>query len=143
MSTTIHTRGKSRRSHGARRPPLNQIPEVVANVYDTAISPVRATLIECLLEPVGPLGLVAIAAGAFGVFLHRGSYRRLVVSQDDADRISAGQLLELARYVEQCNPDALQQIALVLTTSPDGTAGSDGSALLLLLQSWRKQRSNH
>ena len=125
-----------------RSQPLNQIPELIANAYDAAISPVRAELIECLLEPVGPLGLVAIAAGAFGVFLHRGGYKRLVVSLDDAARISANQILELARYVEQCNPHTLQQIASLLAASPVGTAGLGGSAVLLALQGWRKCGSN-
>lgn len=99
---------------------LNHIPQLIANVYGTATSSVRARLIEWLLEPVGPLGVVAVAAGAFGVFLHRGNYQRLVVSLDDAARISADQMLELARYVEQCNPHTLEQIASLVAASPVG-----------------------
>ena len=114
---------KSRRSHDSRRGPLNQIPELIADVYNTAASPVRAGLIERLLEPVGPLGLVAIAGGAFGGLLHRGSYKRLVVSLDDVARISSNQMLELARYVEQCNPHTLQQIASLLAANSAETAG--------------------
>jgi hypothetical protein len=102
--------------------PVRRKAAVADRPNDTAISPVRAKLIEYLLEPVGPLGLVAIAAGTFGVALHRGGYKRLVVSLDDAARISAEQILELARYVEQCNPHTLQQIASLLA-SPSGTAG--------------------
>jgi len=135
-------RDKSQRSHGLRGGRLSRIPELIADVYSAATAPLRARLLECLLQPVGPLGLVAIAAGAFGEFLHRGSYKQLAVSLDDAARISADQMLELARYVEQCNPDTFQQIASLLAENPLGIAGLSGSVLLLALQGWRKRGSN-
>jgi len=80
--------------------------------------------------------LVAIAAGAFGELLRRGNYARLTVSLEDASRISAGQMLELARYVQQCNPETFQQITSVLADSPVGFAGLGGSVLLIALRAW-------
>jgi len=79
---------------------------------------------------------VAIAAGAFGELLRRGNYARLTVSLEDASRISAGQMLELARYVQQCNPETFQQITSVLADSPVGFAGLGGSVLLIALRAW-------
>ena len=99
------TRDRLQRNQGLQPGRLSRIPELIAE----ATSHLRAKPLECLLQPVGPLGLVAIAAGAFGDFLHRGSYKRLVVSLDDAARITAEQLIKLARYVEQCSPDTLQR----------------------------------
>jgi hypothetical protein len=134
---------KLKRRHEFRGGRLSRIPELVADVYSAATSPLRTRLLECLLQPVGPLGLVAIAAGAFGEVLHRGSYKRLAVSLDDASRISADQMLELARYVEQCSPDTFQQIASLLAENPLAMTGLAGSALLFALQAWRKRGSNH
>jgi hypothetical protein len=122
---------------------LHRIPELIAEVYRTATSPLRAKLLECLLQPVGPLGLVAIAAGAFGEFLHRGNYMRLAVSPEDATRVSADQMLELARYVEQCNPETFQRIASLLAERPVGFAGLGASVLLIALQAWRSRDSGH
>jgi hypothetical protein len=118
---------------------LSRIPELIAEVYRTATSPLRARLLECLLQPIGPLGLVAIAAGAFGEFLRRGNYARLAISPEDASRVSADQMLELARYVEQCNPETFQKIASVLAERPVGIAGLAGSLLLIALQAWRSR----
>jgi hypothetical protein len=117
---------------------LSRIPELVADVYSGSTAPLRARLLECLLQPVGPLGLVAIAAGAFGTILHRGGYRHLVVAPEDAVRISAEQMLELARYVEQCKPETFQRVATLLAESPVAMAGLGASMLVLALQAWRK-----
>jgi hypothetical protein len=45
--------------------------KLVSEVYGEAEPSLRARLLGCLLRPVRPLGLVAVAAGAFSGFLHR------------------------------------------------------------------------
>jgi hypothetical protein len=132
-------RETSHRTHGQPVQPLSRVPELVAEAYRSATAPLRAKLLECLLLPIGPLGLVVIAAGAFGEFLQRGNYMRLAVSPEDAARISADQMLELARYVEQSNPEIFQQIASLLAKNPVGMAGLGGSVLLVALQAWRRR----
>jgi hypothetical protein len=122
---------------------LERLPELIADVYRAATSPLRAKLLECLLQPVGPLGLVVIAAGAFGEFLRRGNYTRLAISTEDATRISAAQMLELARYVEQSNPETFQRIASLLAEDPVAIAGLGGSIFLVALQAWRRRGSDH
>ena len=119
-----------------------RLPELVAEVYRNAAAPLRTRLLECLLRPVGPLGLVAIAAGAFGAILHRGGYRELNVLPEDAHRISPEHMLELARYLEQAYPESLLQIAPIVADRGAGLAGMAGvaaSLLLLALQSWRQR----
>ena len=116
---------------------------MIADAYNEATAPVRAKLLECLLRPVGPLGLVAIAAGAFGGFLHRGGPSRLDVSLDDAARVTTDQVLELARYVEQSSPDTFLQIASLLVQHPVGIAGVSGSILLLARHAWRHRDAGH
>jgi hypothetical protein len=122
---------------GPRSARLGQWPKMIADAYSEATAPVRAKLLECLLRPVGTLGLVAIAAGAFGQFLHRGSPRQLNISLDDAARVTTEQVLELARYVEQSSPDTFQQIASLLVQHPVGIASISGSILLLARHAWR------
>jgi len=113
---------------------LAQVPRLIAEVYGAAAEPLRARLLECLLRPVGPLALAGLAAGAFGAFLHRGGSRRLAVSLDDAARISAHQVLDLAGFVAQIGPESFQQVAAVLVDNPIGLAAMGGSALVLLLR---------
>ena len=128
-------------NHGQPVSQLSRIPELIADLYRSATAPLRAKLLECLLLSIGPLGIVVVAAGAFGEFLHRGSCVRLAVSPEDATRISVDQMLELARYVEQSNPETFQQIASLLAEKPVGMAGLGGSVLLIALQTWRGRGS--
>jgi len=114
------------------------IPELVSEVYEQAPAPLRAKLLECLLGPVGPLALVAIAAGAFGRFMYRLTGNAVPISLDDAARISSGHVLELARYVEQCSPGALLRIGSLIAASPIGVATLSGSALLIALNFRRR-----
>ena len=117
----------------------HEIPELVSEVYKQAPAPLRAKLLECLLRPVGPLALVAIAAGAFGRFLHRLTGDAVPISLDDAARITSDHVLELARYVQQCSPDALLQIGSLIADRPIGLATISGSALLLALSVWKRR----
>ncbi|MFO1332533.1 MAG: hypothetical protein U1E95_08780 [Rubrivivax sp.] len=117
-----------------------RLPELIAEFYRNATAPLRKRLVECLLRPVGPLGLVAVAAGAFGALLQRGSYRGVTVALDDAARISPEQVLELASYVEQVDPDTFLQLMPLLDKGTLGMAGVAASMLLLALQAWRLRR---
>ena len=92
------------------RPPLARaaLPEKIADAYRHAAAPVRRKLLERLLRPMGSLALAAVASGAFSTFLLRR------VTLEDVARITADQTAELARFVEQCNADALRQILSML-----------------------------
>jgi hypothetical protein len=57
---------------------------------------------------LGSLALAAVASGAFRTFLLRR------VTLEDVARITAEQFVELARFVDQCSPDVLQQILSML-----------------------------
>ncbi len=109
---------------------------LVSDVYSESPPSLRARLLECLLQPVRPLALAAVAAGAFGGFLHRQPWSRLSVSADEALRFSAEQVFELSRYVEQYQPEALRQIASLLTEYPGCLASLSGSWLATALHLW-------
>ena len=79
---------------------------LISRLYVAANRPLQTKLLVFLLRPLSPLGLVAIAAGAFGGFLHRSNAGGLKVAIDDVSRFSSEQIGELARFVEQVSPHA-------------------------------------
>lgn len=110
---------------------------LISRLYVVANRPLRAKLLACLLRPLSPLGLVAIAAGAFGGFLHRSNAGGLRIAIDDVSRFSSEQIGELARFVEQVSPEALQGFASLILDNPAGIAAFSASAAVLLLRGLR------
>jgi hypothetical protein len=105
---------------------------LVARLYRAASEPLRARMLACLLRPLGTLSMAAVAAGAFGHLLHRGGAARDSVALEDASRYSSDQILELARFVQEVNPQALAQLAGLLSDNAMGVAALSASALVLL-----------
>lgn len=113
-------------------------PRLVARLYAGADQTVRARMLTCLLRPLGPLGLVAIASGAFASFLARAAPPGATVALEDAARFTREQVFELARFAEQVNPDVLQQLAGSFNDSPLGLAGFSAAVLALLVRSFER-----
>jgi hypothetical protein len=114
---------------------------LVADAYAQAAPRQRVRLLNGLLRPVGPLALVAIAAGAFASLLPSGRWHMARASIDDAMRISAAQVLELAAYVEQKSPDALAQLPELMSDSGLWAGSISGALLLIALRAWRRGRA--
>lgn len=109
-------------------------PRLISRLYGAANQPLRTKLIACLVRPLGPLGLVAVAAGAFAGLLRRNSDGGITLVIDDVARYSNEQVYELARFVEQVSPQALQQVAALVSDKPVGFAAFSASAAMLLLR---------
>ena len=127
------------------RPPPAAVPELaplVADLFAEAAPPQRVRLLNGLLRPVGPLALVAIGAGAFAKLLPSTPWHGASASLDQAMHFSAGQVLELARYVEQKSPESLAQLPTLLADSPLWAGTLSGALLLLALQAWRGRVSS-
>jgi hypothetical protein len=107
---------------------------LVSRLYRAAGPEVRARLLGCLLRPLGPLGIAAVAAGAFGSFLYRGSIETASFTLAELTRYSSEQIFELARFVEQTSPDALVDLARMLVEQPMGIAGFSASVVVLLVR---------
>ena len=116
-----------RRSGGTRR-----ASRLVARLFVSAGTPLRARLISCLLRPLGPLGAAGVAAGAFAVFLHPQRGIDLHVDPAAVARVSASQVHELAHFVEQVDPQVLHQVAGLMAGSPESKAPIGATALVLL-----------
>lgn len=109
------------------------VPELVSAVYEEAPAPLRIRLLECLVRPLGPLALVAIAGGAFAHLLYRLRRNAAPISFNDVNRVTSEQVLELTNYVVQCSPDALRHIGALIADRPFGVFTMSGAALLTAL----------
>lgn len=116
-----------------------QSARLITRLYTGADASLRARMLACLLRPLSPLGIVAVAAGAFAGFVHRGGDSdSLRVALEDVGRYSNEQIFELARFVEQVSPDALQQVANLIADNPVGIAAFSASVAMLLLRLLRR-----
>lgn len=109
-----------------------EAPRLVARLYAAAGVPLRARLLACLMRPLGPLAMAGVAAGAFAGFLSRRDAASTIIDLDEAARVSTAQVLELARFVEQVDPQALEHFAGLVSGSPLGLAAFSSAALVLL-----------
>ena len=110
------------------------VPGLVAALYDEAPPPLRQRLLNHLLRPVGPLALVAVAAGAFARLLPAERWSSAQVQLDDVWAIRPEQVLDLAQYVEQKAPEMLWRLPEILASSPVMLTTLSGALLLVALR---------
>ena len=119
----IRTRQPGERSRAAR---------LASRLYDGAGAMQRSRIVATLLRPLGPLALVAVASGAFAGLLHRASALGSALPIDELGHFTREQVFELARFVEQVSPDALQQVAGAIAENPFGVSAFGAAAAVLL-----------
>ena len=107
-------------------------PRLISHLYDLGDQALRSRLLARLLQPLGTLGMAAVAAGAFACFVQRRTADGVMVALDDVSRYSSEQILELARFVEQVDPEVLQGVAQRVANTPVGLAALSASAAMLL-----------
>ena len=136
MNATPDTRPDDERSDNAANAP-GSVPVLVAALYDEAPASLRQRLLNHLLRPVGPLALVAVAAGAFARLLPPGRWSDVQVQLDDVWTIRPEQVLDLARYVEQKSPEMLWRLPEIVASSPVVLSTLSGALLLVALRARR------
>lgn len=109
-----------------------RLPRLITRIYAASDPSLRARLLQRLLDPLGTLGMVAIAAGAFAGFLQRRDVHGVQVTIEDVGRVSGDQVAELVRFVSQVSPEALQAVAAMLAETPAGITAFGVSAVVLL-----------
>jgi hypothetical protein len=117
-----------------------RVARLVSRLYGASSAPLRARMLACLVRPLGSLGLAAVASGAFAQLLYR---RREVgpgVPIGDLAGYSNDQIFELARFVEQVSPDAIQQVAGLLADNPVGASAFSAAVAMLLMRAVRGLR---
>ena len=108
------------------------IARVVSRVYRAANDAIRADMLTHLLRPLGILGLVAVASGAFARLVRRDGLVPDTISAEDMVRYSSEQIRELTMFVHEVNPDALQPLVEQLAQSGMGIAALSTAALVVL-----------
>ncbi len=106
------------------------VSRLVARLFAAAGNPLRLRLLRCLMRPLGLLGVAGVASGAFVAFVDRRG--DAPVDVDAVAQVSSQQMLELAHFVEQVDPQALEHFATLAASSPLMMATFSASVLLLL-----------
>jgi hypothetical protein len=117
----------------------NAGPRLVARLYASADQSLQARMLTCLMRPLGPLGLVAVASGAFASFFARAAPPSAAL--EEAAQFTRDQIVELARFAEQVNPEVLQQFVGLFGDGPLGMATISAAALALLVRSLQRSRA--
>ena len=123
MALGIRTRQPGEQSRAAR---------LASRLYAGAGVVQRSRMVMTLLRPLGPLAIVAVASGAFAGLLERMSALGAALPVDDLGTFTREQVFELARFVEQVSPDALQQMAGAMGDTPFGVSALGAAAAVLL-----------
>ena len=123
---------------GSGAPPAGRAARLLGRLYGSANLALRTRLVACLLRPLGSLGVAAVAAGAFTVVLSRRGAGGLGVAMADVAEFSKEQVAELARFVEQVSPEALQQAAGLVFENRVGVGAFTASVALLLALELRR-----
>jgi len=123
LALGIATRLPGERSRAAR---------LAARLYAGAGAVQRSRIVVTLLRPLGPLAIVAVASGAFAGLLERATAFGSALPVDELGSFTREQVFELARFVEQVSPDALQQVAGAVADNPFGVSAFGAAAAVLL-----------
>ena len=110
------------------------LPTVVASAFTRLRLAHRVRVLRRLLIPVGPLALAVVGGGVFAKYAAQARWPRMAVTLEDAARVTSSQVFELVRYVEQSNPQALQQVLLVLSRDATTMAAIGASVAALVMQ---------
>lgn len=117
---------------GRRVPPLPIL--LVAGVFAKLRIAQRVRVLRRLLVSVGPMALAVLGSGAFAKFVVEARWPRMSISLDDAARVTSSQMFELVRYVEQSNPQALQQVMVILARDAASMAAVGASVALVAMR---------
>ena len=123
MALGIQTQLPGERSRAAR---------LASRLYAGAGAVQRSRIVVTLLKPLGPLALVAVASGAFAGLLTRASALGPTLPMAELATFTREQVFELARFVEQVSPEALQQVAGTVAENPFGVSTLGAAAAVLL-----------
>jgi len=93
--------------------------------FDVAL---RARLLGRLLASVGPLALKVVGGGVFAKYVRHARSPEIPVSYEDAARATSSQVRDLVQYVEQSNPNVVEELSTALSLN-DGAITSAGASI--------------
>jgi hypothetical protein len=90
------------------------LPAIVAESFGRLNIRLRARMLGRLLASVGPLALAVVGGGAFAKYVRHAHFPEIPVSFEDAARATSHQVYELARYIQQSDPQLFGRLLDVL-----------------------------
>jgi hypothetical protein len=91
------------------------VSKLVAKTLGRVDLPLRARLLARLLASVGPLALKVVGGGVFAKYVRHARSPQISVSLEDAERATSSQVHDLVRYVEQSDPDEVEELLTELS----------------------------
>ncbi len=119
-------------SEPAGRTRESSIPELVAEVYESAAAADRGRLLELLMRPLGVLSLFGIAGGVFASIRLRSGWQEMHVRLEDIQSVRSAEVIALVDHAQQVSVETVDGLAQWLTASPV-LSGSAAAALLVTL----------
>ncbi len=89
--------------------------KVVASAFGKFDIALRARLLARLLGSVGPLALKVVGGGVFAKYVRHARSPEIPVSLEDAARATPNQVRDLVRYVEQSDPNQVEELLTALS----------------------------
>ena len=120
--------------HSAAARETESLADIVASAFTRLRIAERVRVLRCLLQPVGPMALAVLGGGVFAKYIGQARWPRMSISLDDAARVTASQVYELVRYIEQSDPLAIQQALAVLARDGTALAALGGSVAAIVMQ---------
>ena len=112
-----------------------RLPRLVARAFRGARPALRARLLECLLRPLGALGIASVASGAFVGHLQRWRPGEIRIGLEQASLHRATDVFELANFASQVDAEVWNQVsALLADAATGGAVGLSVAALLLAVR---------
>lgn len=116
------------------------VPAIVAGAFGRLNLRQRARMLGRLLASVGPLALSVVGGGVFAKYVAMARWPEVPVSLEDAGRATAEQVYELVRYVQQSNPQVLNQLLNLLARDTVTIAALGASVAALTIGTLAKSR---
>jgi len=118
----------------------DELPVLVARVYEAAPQEEQRALLAMLLRPLGLLSLAAIGNGIFAHLRLHGGWPEFRPAVQDLQRVRSSDMVALVQHVQQVSAETVDGLALLLKGSPI-LAGSATAAMLVALLVQRSRRS--
>jgi len=91
------------------------LPTIVASRFGKFDIGLRARLLGRLLASVGPLALKVVGGGVFAKYVQHARSPEIPVSFEDVVRTTSTQMCDLVHYVEQSNPNLVEELSTALS----------------------------
>lgn len=110
-------------------------PEMVSNLFSKSDPNQRAGLLNRLLSGIGPGAIAGLPGGLGGLLGGSGE-----VAPEQANRLSPGDVQEIASQAEKHNPSVVDQVSSFYSQHPQVVQALGGLALTIAMQHMMRKR---